>query len=338
MRNGKSGKITLKDIAEIAGVTSMTVSRVVSGKGYVKESTRERILRIVKMLDYTPNLLARSLSSMRSRTIGIIIPKTEQIFLDNYLSQILAGVMAELKEKDYRLMIYPVDDEDIAQNGYLGIANSKLVDGIIMLKPRIDDPHLQNLAESGFPYILINHRPENGQYNFIDTDMRAANINVVRYLYEKGCRRIAFVAGSQLEQNGIDQLQGYRDGLQQTGLPFDERLLIYSGAGRANADIDLWTGGSSRPDAIICTNDYTAIAVIDKLKTRNISVPDEIAVIGFNDIELAKFSSPTLTTVKLPMLRIGKNAAEQLIALIEGEVAEPIKISLELQLIIRESA
>lgn len=339
-KNIKKDKITLKDIAEIAGVTSMTVSRVVNGKGLVKESTRQRILKIVKELDYKPNLLARSLSSMKSKTIGIIIPKTEQVFLDNYLAQILTGVMTVVKENDYKLMIYPVEDSDNNGNLYLTAARSKLVDGILLLKPKINDKNLSSLAESGFPYLLINHRSNSEEYNYIDTDMYHSTISVVNYLYEKGCRNIGFIAGNMEEQNSIDQLEGYKKGLENVGLPFDENDVIFAkaNAGKAYTDLENWLRMETIPDAIICATDYIAIAVIDRLKVEGIAVPDDIAVVGFNDIDLAKFIRPPLTTVKQPLLRIGKTAAENLIAMIEAKKEAPVQNSLELQLIIRESA
>ncbi|MFP4547811.1 MAG: LacI family DNA-binding transcriptional regulator [Fidelibacterota bacterium] len=333
-------KITLKDIAEIAGVTSMTVSRVVSGKGLVKESTRNKILKIVRELDYKPNLLARSLSSMRSMTIGIIIPKTEQVFLDNYLAQVLSGVMTVVKEHDYKLMIYPVEEIEGAENLYLTVAHSKLVDGIILLKPKIDDKNLKSLAKSGFPYILINHRTNGDDLNFIDTNIYNSTINVVKYLYEKGCHDIGFVAGNLDEQNCLDQLEGFKAGLKQMGLPFNPEQVVYakSNAGKAYTDIETWINNKKKPDAIFCANDYMAIAVMDRLKSEGIAVPDEIAVVGFNDIDLARFTRPTLTTVKQPLLRIGKKAAESLIDLIEENKNVPVQVFIDLQLMIRESA
>lgn len=340
IKNIAKDKITLKDIADIAGVTSMTVSRVVSGKGSVKETTRQRILKIVREMDYKPNLLARSLSSMRSMTIGVIIPKTEQVFLDNYLAQILTGIMAVVKEYDYKLMIYPVEDSESKGNLYLTVARSKLVDGIILLKPKIHDKNLKSLAESGFPYILVNHRSEEQFYNYIDTDMHGSTVMVTEYLFEKGCRRIGFVAGNREEQNSLDQLAGYHSGLKKMGLNFEEDLVIYAEghAGKAYSDMDNWLSPHQMPDAIICATDYIAIAVMDRLKSENISVPDDIAVVGFNDIDLAKFTQPKLTTVKQPLLGLGKTAAENLIGLIEGEKTSPVQTSLDLQLIVRESA
>jgi DNA-binding LacI/PurR family transcriptional regulator len=237
-------------------------------------------------------------------------------------------------------MIYPVEESDSRGNLYLTVARSKLVDGILLLKPKIHDKNLKNLAESGFPYILINHRTETENYNFIDTDMYQSTIFVINYLHEKGCRRICFIAGNLDEQNSLDQLEGYKVGLAENGLEFDEQFVIYaeSNAGKAYTDLDKWLGKDSLPDAIVCANDYIAIAVMDRLKSENISVPDDVAVVGFNDIDLAKFTRPTLTTVKQPLLRIGKAAAENIIHLIEGTQKSPVQTSLELQLMIRESA
>lgn len=336
----KINKVTLNDIADITGVSAMTVSRVVSEKGIVAPSTKQKIMDAIEQLDYKPNLIARSLSSQRTMTIGVIIPKTQQVFLDNYIAQILSGVMTVVKQQDYRLMIYPVEEHEKSSNLYLDIVKSRLLDGLIMLKPKIDDHNLESLADSDFPAILINHRTSDQRFNFIDTNNIEGAKTAVRYLYEKGCRDIAFVSGSTEESNGLDRLYGYEQTMRQLGMPLDQARIISADfdAGKAYREVDRLLSGSSLPDAIFCADDYMAIAVMERIFERELSVPDDIAVIGFNDIDIAKFTRPALTTIKQPLLMIGKLAAENLIDLIEQVHEPPIQKFLNSQLIVRESA
>jgi len=336
----KIKKVTLSDIAEITGVSAMTVSRVINNKGLVAADTRQKIIDVIKQLDYKPNLIARSLSSQRTMTIGIIIPKIQQVFLDNYIAQILSGVMSVVKEQNYRLMIYPVEEHEESSNPYLDIVKSRLLDGLIMLKPKINDDNLDALVASGFPLILINHRTPDQRVNFIDTHNIDCAVTVVRYLYEKGCRDIAFVSGNIQESNGLDRLSGYKQGLQKLGLPMHSARIIEGNfdAGRAYQEVDHLLTADSIPDAIFCADDYMAIAVMERIFERGLSVPDDIAVVGFNNIDIAKFTRPALTTIKQPLLMMGKLAAENLIDLIEQVQPPPIQKFLDSQLIVRESA
>jgi len=336
----KIKKATLHDIAYKTGVSAMTVSRVVSGKGIVAESTRKRIQDAIEQLDYKPNLVARILSSQRTMTIGILIPKVQQVFLDSYIAQVLSGVMTVVKQQNYRLMIYPIEEVEKSNNIYLDIVRSKLLDGLIMLKPRINDPNLEALFNSGFPTILINHRTDDPRVNFIDSKNSEGSAIAVRYLYEKGCRQIAYISGSQLESNGIDRLEGYQNTMRQLGLSLKSDWIIEADfdAGKAYHAVDGLVNGGNKPDAIFCADDYMAIAVIKRLLEIEIQVPDDIAVVGFNNIDLARYTRPALTTIRQPLLRIGKLAAESLITLIENSVQSPIQTLLDLELIVRESA
>jgi DNA-binding LacI/PurR family transcriptional regulator len=336
----KMKKTTLLDIARQTGVSAMTVSRVVSGKGIVAEPTRKLIQEVIDQLDYKPNLVARIFSSQRTMTIGVIVPKVQQVFLDNYIAQVLSGVMTVVKQRDYRLMLYPVEETEKSNNIYLDIIRSKLLDGLIMLKPKINDPSLEALFDSGFPTVLINHRTTDPRVNFIDSkNFEGAGI-AVKYLSEKGCQRIAYFSGSREESNGIDRLEGYKSSMKQLGLALNPEWIIETDfdASKAYHAVDGLFNGEMHPDAIFCADDYLAIAVIKRLIELEVNVPDDVAVIGFNNIDLARYARPALTTIRQPLLRIGKLAAESLISLVEQSCQPPIQTLLDIELVVRESA
>ncbi len=332
--------ITIADIAKRAKVSRMTVSRVLNDSGPVAPSTAEKIKSIMTELNYHPNLIARSLSSKRTMTIGVVIPKTEKLFLDNYIAQILSGVTDIAQKNNYRIMLIPVNHSNEIEGNYLTYARSKLFDGLILLKAKTNDPRLSELAKSGFPYIMVNYRKFGDNYNFVDSENIKGAELAVEHLYKKGHRKIAFIAGSMDEVNARDRLKGYKNILKKYGLPFKDEYIIYGDFNKETAfenskkllELD------NRPTAIFSSDDYMALGVIEQIKNFGLSVPKDISVIGFDNIEIGEFSKPALTTVKQPMYEIGKTSSEALLSLIKQVKKSPIRLMLKTELVIRESA
>ena len=332
--------ITITDIANKANVSRMTVSRVLNNSGPVAQETAEKIKSIMKELNYHPNLIARSLSSQRTLTIGVIIPKTEKLFLDNYIAQILSGVTDIAQRSNYRIMLIPVNHSKEEEGDYINFVRSKLFDGLILLKTKTNDPHLSELARSGFPYILVNYRKFGDNFNFVDSENIKGAELAVEHLANKGHKKIAFVAGSMDEVNARDRLKGYKNILKKYGLPFRDDYIIYGDFNKETAfeNSKKLLELQDRPTAIFCSDDYMALGVIEQIKKYNLSVPKDIAVVGFDNIEIGGFSKPALTTIKQPMYEIGKTSSEALLALIKKTKKSPIRIMLKTELIIRESA
>ncbi len=332
--------ITITDIANKANVSRMTVSRVLNNSGPVAQETAEKIKGIMKEMNYHPNLIARSLSSQKTLTIGVIIPKTEKLFLDNYIAQILSGVTDIAQRNNYRIMLIPVNHSREEEGDYLNFVRSKLFDGLILLKTKTNDPHLTELAKSGFPYILVNYRKFGDNYNFVDSENIKGAELAVEHLYKKGHRKIGFIAGSMDEVNGRDRLKGYKNILKKYKLPIKDEYIIYGDFNKETARenskklLEL----KDRPTAIFSSDDYMALGVIEQIKMYKLDVPKDIAVIGFDNIEIGEFSKPALTTVKQPMYEIGKTSSEALLGLIKKIKKSPIRLMLKTELIIRESA
>ncbi|MFO7447164.1 MAG: LacI family DNA-binding transcriptional regulator [Ignavibacteriaceae bacterium] len=332
--------ITITDIAKKANVSRMTVSRVLNGSGPVAAETAEKIKKIVKELNYHPNLIARSLSSQRTMTIGVVIPKTEKLFLDNYIAQTLSGITDMAQKNNYRIMLIQVNPPEEEKCDYLNFVRSKLFDGLILLKAKLNDPNLSKLAKSGFPYIMINYRRFGDNFNFVDSENVKGAELAVEHLYNKGHRKIAFVAGSMDEVNAKDRLKGYKNILKKHKLPFKEEYIIYGDFNKEKAfeRSKKLLDQKDRPTAIFCSDDYMALGVIERIKQYKLSVPKDIAVVGFDNIEIGEFLKPALTTVKQPMYEIGKASSEALLGLIKKVKKSPVRIMLKTELIIRESA
>ncbi len=332
--------VTIADIAKKAKVSRMTVSRVLNNNGPVAAETAERIKAIIKEMDYHPNLIARSLSSQRTMTIGVVIPKTEKLFLDNYIAQILSGIADVAQENDYRIILIPVTHSRRDSNDYLRFVSSKLFDGLVLLKAKINDPHLPELARSGFPYIVVNYRKFGDNYNFVDSENVKGAELAVQHLYDKGHRKIACVAGSMDEVNARDRLKGYRNILRKHRLALKDEYIVFGEFNKeaAKEKSKNLLNLKQRPTAIFCSDDYMALGVIEQAKEYGFSVPEDIAIVGFDNIEIGEFSHPALTTVKQPMYQIGRTSSGALLGLIKKTKKNPVRIMLKTELIIRESA
>lgn len=330
---------TLKDIALKAKVSRMTVSRVFSGKAKVSKQTRDRIEKIAAKMGYHTNLVARSLSSSRSMTIGILMPKTKNVFLDVYITQILSGISDITQDLNYRIMFFPFDYERCHKNFYVSISKSNLVDGLILLKTRKDDKGIEELAAAKFPFILVNHKNNSERINYVDSCNNKGAKFAVEHLYKLGHRKIAFVTGEMHETNAIDRLNGFKKAMRGFDLPIKKEWIINGDFSKEKAYEASEKLFCSRdlPTAIFCSDDYMAIGVMNRIKEKGLAIPDDISVIGFDDIELSSYIKPALTTVRQPIYEIGRSAAEFVLDLIEGRKKTPIHELFDVELIIRES-
>lgn len=330
-------QVTLEDIAKRANVSKMTVSRVINKSTNVAEKTRERIQSVIDELDYQPNQMARNLSIKSTSTIGVIVPKEEKIFLDNYIAQVLSGVSEVVKDNDYRILLLPIDEENVNYANYI---KSRVVDGLVLLKMKNNDPGLKKIVSSGLPYIIVNFRLPNENYNCIDTENIKGGYEGVKYLYEKGHRKIGFIAGELTETNSIDRLQGFNNAIEDYDLEKNEDWIMYGHFSQQSAyeAVGKMLKSSKKPTAIFCSDDYMAIGAMDRIKDEGLDIPDDIAVIGFDNIELAKYVKPSLTTIAQPLHKLGAEAGSIIFDIIDGDITAPVTKLLPVEIIERESA
>ena len=332
-------KFTLADIAKKANVSKMTVSRVISGKGQVSKETSKRIKKIINDFGYQPNLIARSLASNRSMIIGVIIPKIEQMFFDNYIAQILSGVTDVAMQNDYRIMLCPIEIEKSKKFEYLNIARSRLFDGMILLKTKFNDPNIPALTEKKYPFVLVSHKRDSKKINFVDSENEKGAHLAMKHLYDLGHRDIAFVAGIMEETNGIDRFNGYKDAIRDLGLTYRREWVIYGDFNKEKAYVEskkLFTT-AKKPTAIFCSDDYMAIGVMERIKEMGLKVPNDIAIIGFDDIEIAAYVKPELTTIRQPIYELGKTATKILLDHINNDQKKIVHKFLNVELIKRNS-
>jgi LacI family transcriptional regulator len=332
----KKRSITIKDVARVSGVSYATVSRVLTGYEFVKEATRRRVMEAAEDLGYVANLHARSLVGGRSRIIGLLVPN-----LDNgYVGTITQGIDRELARANFDLMLYTTHRHPGKETFYVSAITNGLTEGLLLIAPIVPTIYLEALRKQDFPYVLIDQADATENSSVVEATNWQGAYEATRYLTQLGHTRIAFIKGSPAVRSAADRLEGYKASLVDSGIPVMEELVI-------DGDYQQQTGYESAkrllqrlqplPTAIFAANDLAAFGAMDAAREYGLSIPNDISIIGFDDIPQASFVYPKLTTVRQPLEKMGQVAVKILLEQIEDQSRPPQRIALATQLIIRDS-
>ncbi len=332
---------TQRQIAEEAGVSRTTVSLVLNDVPgvHISPETRQRILEVAQRLNYYPDAAARTLVSGRTQTIGFVLCQSpNRVFADAFLPDVLRGVGDAVQENGLRVLIHSVEDVT-APEAYIGLVREKHTDGIILSGPRSDDEQLPRLKAEGFPMVLLGQLPGSG-IPFVDVDNVGSARQAVKHLIGLGHRRIGMITNAPLAYTAArDRLAGYRQALEEAGIAFDEGLVRYGDfreeSGRVGMGelLDL----PEHPTAVFIASDMVAFGALVAIKEWGLTIPGDIALVGFDDVQLAHYVDPPLTTVRLPAYELGYGAAMFLTQLISGEPVKEQGILLQTELVVRQS-
>lgn len=327
--------VTIIDVAREAGVSYSTVSRVLNGFEFVKDATRARVLEAAEKLGYVANLQARSLAGGRSNIVGLLVPG-----LDNgYLGEIVRGIDEELAHANYDLMLYTTHHRHGREQQYVNTIANGLADGLLLIVPLVPSAFVRALPHQEFPCVLIDQSDSTGKSSIVDATNWQGAHDATRYLISLGHKRIAFITGTMQISSAVERLQGYKDTLREHGIPFDPALVcegdfsLEKGYEAAIQFLNL----SRPPTAIFASNDEAAFGVMDAVRERGLHVPEDISVIGFDDIPQASMTYPKLTTVRQPLEQMGRVAARMLLNQIEAPGTLPQRVTLSTELVIRDS-
>ncbi|MGZ0084965.1 LacI family DNA-binding transcriptional regulator [Geobacillus sp. C56-T2] len=330
---------TIKDIAKAAGVSVTTVSRALNGYSDVNEKTRQKIIDIAKRLNYSPNTLARGLVMNKTKTIGLLVSGlTKESAKDNFTFEVLAGVNEYVSEVDYDMVLFSTTSTKQREKTYTQLCRERRVDGVILQGIRTDDPYLHEVVESDIPCVLIDIPIESKTVGYVTTDNVEGAKMAVRHLVELGHRRIAMINGYEYAFVSEQRVKGFKEALLDAGLPVRE-YWIADGAFREEiAEQEALRLLEHYPEitAFFCASDLMALGVIKAAKRLGKRVPDDVAVIGYDDIILASYSSPPLSTIAQDKFAMGYEAAKLLIAMLEGRAESRVRM-LPIELKIRES-
>lgn len=328
--------LTLEDIARMAGVSRSTVSRVINGDENVKAETRERVEAVIRQLNFQPNLAARSLASHRTDVVGLVIPAgTQEIFSDPYFGILIQGVSQACNIHNYSVMLWLADPE-YERVAMRKILHSGLLDGVIVSSMLIEDPIVYALYKSKMPFVLVGRHPSLN-VNYVDVDNVGGAREVTSHLIRLGRRRIATIAGPQNMIAGIDRLRGYREALEAHGLPVLPELIAEGGFMERGGFEAMQRLLAARPDAVFAASDTMALGALHALSRAGVRVPDDVAVVGFDDIPAAARFEPPLTTVRQPIHEMGYQAMMTLLDVIQRPEAGPRHVILSTELVIRQS-
>lgn len=337
--NPMPGNLTLELVADKAGVSRSTASRVINNHPNVREDVRARVLQIIEEVGYSPHPAARSLASHRTKVIGLVIPRsTRTFFTDPYFPVLTEGIAEACNEHDYTLSLFLIKTEQDERRLLPRLMAPGFVDGIIIQVTHLGDSFIQNLSRGKIPFIMAG-RPNNApEANFIDVNNEGGAFEAVSHLIQIGCKRIATVTCALNTAVGVDRYAGYQRALSTYGLSFDPILM-------AEGDFTEQSGYqatqlllSSQPDAIFAASDTMAVGVMYALKEAGLEVPQDIALVGFDDLPPALKTTPLLTTVRQPIHRFGVKAVETLLDIAAHRIETPHHIVLETELIVRGSS
>lgn len=333
-----SMKITIQDIANQAGVSKSTVSRILNGNyGQNTQETVDKVLKVIKELDYRPNALAQSLKSMKTNVIGIILSNLKNPFW----VRVLEGVEDTCRKNGYSLMICNSNEDESLEEEHIRAFQMKQVDGFIINATVKNDMIYSSLVEKQFPFVTINRKIPGLDVDLVTMDNVAGSMAGVDHLISRGNKSIAlFVYPPDYVSPRLDRLEGYKKALTKNGIKVDETLIhiVEEKQGKVKETVKNLLSSNTRPDAIFSTNNMMTLEIIEGIKDMGLKIPKDISLVGYDETVWSMHLNPPLTTVNQPSYEMGELAAKRLIELIEkkGE-RNPITSILQPNLIIRES-
>lgn len=331
----ESRRPTSADVAALAGVSRTTVSFVLNGRDVqISPATRQRVLDAARQLDYHPHASARQLAGGRSQAIGLVLRQSaEQIAADAFLSESLRGLSTAARAAGFRVLVESAD----AEHGYAELARSRGADGLVVSGPRSVEPELASLVEEGFP-IVLQGSLANLDVPSVDVDNVVGARRAVEHLIGLGHRRIGCITNAPLEYTAAaDRCEGYRQALAAAGIGYDESLVVEGGFDAPSGHRAARQLLATRPvDAIFVASDVVAIGAITAIRDADLAVPEDISIVGFDDIPIAAYLDPPLTTIRVPAYELGQAVGRALL----DRIAIPgfhTRTLLPTELVVRES-
>ncbi|KQL45847.1 transcriptional regulator [Brevibacillus choshinensis] len=327
--------VTIKDIAQLANVSIATVSRVLNNSKPVRPELRDKVMRVVEETGFQPNAIARSLVNKETRIIGVMIPDIS----NNFYSNLLYGVDSVISEYDYSMFLAISDETVEKELKYLRLFKEKQIDGVILASIHFLEGNIHSLHEMQVPMVVTGHDLHGYQIPTVNVNNVQASYDATAYLISQGHRRIACVSGPLWDPPcGLDRMGGYRKAMRAHGLPIPEGFV-------AEGDFTPKSGYEAvkrifeekeRPTAIFVATDLMAVGVLNYLHDEGIRVPDDVSVMGFDNLEIASLTRPMLSTVHNDPYMYGRAAGEQLLKQLRNEPIERMS-TVPHDLVIRQS-
>jgi LacI family transcriptional regulator, repressor for deo operon, udp, cdd, tsx, nupC, and nupG len=327
---------SIKDVAKMAGVSTATVSRTLSEPDSVSKKTRSKVLEAVKKSGYVANALGRSLRTQRSDTVVVLVPDISNPFFSN----IIQGIESEAKSKGYRIVLGDTQMDRERERSYADMVKQRQADGIILLGASIPfdvDPQTKT-ADPSWPPMVMGCEYLDIDLPTVRIDNVSAAFDATAHLIDLGHKKIAYINGPKDSPLSIDRLRGFHQALEQAGIE-SRADWIAQGSYSLQSGVDAMQGllSGDAPSAVFCANDEMAIGALKAAKQMALRVPDDISIVGFDDIRFADYCDPPLTTIHQPRADIGRSVMKVMCQLLSGEVLDQQDVVLPHALVIRQS-
>lgn len=313
---GRSGAVSIADVAALAGVSTATVSRTLSAPDRVAEATREKVLRAVSSTGYTPNIAGRNLRAARTRMVLVVIPN----LITPFFSELILGIDRGLSAQGYGLLMGNLHDREEQEPRLVDLVAARAVDGLILLSGQLIRSGTRRVDEMGFPIVALGI-PARPTIPAVLVQDREGGAMVARHLLELGHRRFGYITGPAGNFAENERWQGFMGTLAEAGIATSE-VMRYPGDYRAPSGIEAgksFAAARRRPTAVFAVSDMMAIGFMQAVRAAGITIPDDVSVVGFDGIQFTDYCDPPLTTVQQPREAMGREAAELLVQLISGE-------------------
>lgn len=326
---------SIKDVAREAGVSIATVSRVINKIDVVNEGTKKKVIEAIDKLGYSPNIVAQSLKTQRSRSIGILVPDiSSQVY-----PEIVRGAEDVANMYDYSIILCNADFDIEKEKKYIKVMKEKMIDGLLYMSSSLDPEILDYINSLNMKTILVETNEEEGALPSVTIDNRKASYDAVKYLIDKGNKKIAYVGIKKDKKNAwARRFDGYEEALRDHGLELKHEMTYYG-------DLKAQTGYTginvilekNQVDAVFCASDEIAMGVINGLRDKGLRCPEDVDVMGFNNIVEAAIFYPKITTVSQPLYDMGSVSMRMLVKILKNEPLDETHIVLGYQLIERDS-
>jgi LacI family transcriptional regulator len=326
---------TIRDVAAKAGVSAATVSRIINNKGQATPETIARVHAIIKELGYKPNVVARSLTSRKSNTIALLVPTISNPFFP----ELARGVEDVANSYGLNIFLCNTDDEREKVNNYLVSLRERYVDGVIINSLNLTNEDLEELHSNGIPTITLDRTFSNHEFSSISVKHRIGAQLATKHLIDIGCKRIGLIRGPEDDFTAVQRMWGYRDYVKEFDW-FDQSWIALGDFSVKSGYLCMKELFQRHPDidGVFASNDLMAIGLLKAAHEWGRKVPDELAIIGFDGIDMSQYTNPPISTIKQPSYEMGKMAMEELLRLIRKPESDSNKIELDVELILRESS
>lgn len=338
----KKRRARMEDVAQAAGVSRTAVSFVLNDipNANIPDATRQRILQAARELDYTPNAQALNLVRGKTMMVALVVRQTsEQMSADAFLGELIRGTTRVIEAEDYHLVVHSVEPGAPNKSTYGQLVRTRKVDGLLIASPLVNDPEVKVLHDEGTP-IVLNGAADFDDIPSVDVDNSQGAYTAVKHLIDLGHRRIGHISNAPFSYTSArDRLAGYRAALADAGIPYDAQI-VYPGAFTDTSSYEPMQTMLDLPEpptAVFIGSDLVALGALHAIHHRGLTIPDDISVIGFDDVLIGKYLQPPLTTIHLPAADLGAKAGEMILASIRGKTFPTLRALLPTELVIRQS-